>query len=103
MSTAALAEIRALQFTDLPRANALLLEFFKAKLPLAVRSVEIRVLAVSLNSVNGFVDTVKGKFFFKAHIESQVADREYYTTCLSRGDCFLGTLRTVRASATYRF
>ena len=75
-----LAEIRALQFTDLPRANALLLEFFRAKLPLEVRSVEIRPLAVSLNSVNGFIDTVKGKFFFKAHVESQVAGREYYNT-----------------------
>jgi len=80
MSTPELAEIRALQFTDLPRANGLLLEFFRAKLPFGIRSVEIRPLAVSLNSVNGFIDTAKGKFFFKAHIEDQVAGREYYNT-----------------------
>ena len=75
-----LSEIRALQFTDLARANGLLLDFFRTKLPFEIRSVEIRPLAVSLNSVNGFLATVNGKFFFKAHIESQVADREYYNT-----------------------
>ena len=77
-----LAEIRALQFTDLPRANALLLDFFRGKLPFDVRSLEIRPLAVSLNSINGFIEPGDGgrKLFFKAHIESQVADREYYNT-----------------------
>ena len=75
-----LAEIRALQFTDLARANALLLDFFRARLPFEVRAVEIRPLAVSLNSVNGFIDVGNKKLFFKAHIESQVADREYYNT-----------------------
>ena len=74
-----LAAIRELQFTDLPRANQLLLEFFQAKLPFEVRSVQIRVLAVSLNSINGIIET-DCKLFFKAHIESQVADREYYNT-----------------------
>jgi hypothetical protein len=75
-----LADIRALQFTDLPRANAQLLNFFRSKLPFEIRSVEIRPLAVSLNSVNGFIDTADAKLFFKAHIESQVAGREYYNT-----------------------
>ncbi|HEY3739986.1 MAG TPA: hypothetical protein VGL53_09080 [Bryobacteraceae bacterium] len=75
-----LAEIRALQFTDLPRANALLIELFRAKLPFPIRSVQIRPLAVSLNSVNGFLETDERKLFFKAHIESQVAGREYYNT-----------------------
>jgi hypothetical protein len=75
-----LAEIRALQFTDLARANAQLLAFFRAKLPFEVRSVEIRPLAVSLNSVNGFIGAGDQTLFFKAHIESQVAGREYYNT-----------------------
>jgi hypothetical protein len=75
-----LAQIRALQFADLPRASARLFEFFRSKLPFEIRSVEIRPLAVSLNSVNGLIETVNGKFFFKAHIESQVAGREYYNT-----------------------
>ena len=75
-----LAEIRALQFTDLPRANAQLLEFFRAKLPFEVKAVEIRPLAVSLNSVNGLIDLGHQKLFFKTHIESHVADREYYNT-----------------------
>lgn len=75
-----LAEIRALQFTDLPRANARLAELFRAKLPFEIRSVQIRPLAVSLNSVNGFLETNQRKLFFKAHIESQVAGREYYNT-----------------------
>ena len=75
-----LAEIRALQFTDLGRANARLLDFFRSKLPFEVGAVQIRPLAVSLNSVNGFIDVGNRKLFFKAHIESQVADREYYNT-----------------------
>ena len=43
-----------------------------------------------------------GQWRYALNVDN-IADREYYTTCLSRGDCFLGTLRTVRASATYRF
>ena len=75
-----LAEIRALQFTDLAQANARLLDFFRSKLPFEVRAVEIRPLAVSLNSVNGLIDLVDHRYFFKAHIESQIAGREYYNT-----------------------
>jgi hypothetical protein len=76
-----LAGIRALQFTDLARANALMADFFRTRLPFAVAHVEIRVLAVSLNSVNGILTSEDGRrLFFKAHIESQVADREYYNT-----------------------
>lgn len=43
-----------------------------------------------------------GQWRYALNVQN-LADREYYTTCLSRGDCFLGTLRTVRATATYRF
>lgn len=81
MSVAQLAEIRALQFRDLPQANRLMTEFFRQRVPFPVRDVSIRVLAVSLNSVNGILTLEDGKrLFFKAHIESQVADREYYNT-----------------------
>ena len=75
-----LAEIRALQFQNLAAANTRLLAFFRSKLPFEVRAVEIRPLAVSLNSVNGFIDLTDKRLFFKAHIESQVAGREYYNT-----------------------
>ncbi|BDC51281.1 hypothetical protein F183_A35970 [Bryobacterales bacterium F-183] len=81
MSVAQLAEIRALQFQDLPQANRLMAEFFRRRVPFPVRDVSIRVLAVSLNSVNGILSLEDGqRLFFKAHIESQVADREYYNT-----------------------
>lgn len=76
-----LAEIRALQFTDLPQANERMLEFFRQHVPVPAERVEVRPLAVSLNSVNGFVYTAdRGRLFFKAHVESQVAGREYYNT-----------------------
>lgn len=75
-----LAEIRALQFTNLEQANTRLLAFFRTKLPFEVTAIQIRPLAVSLNSVNGFLDLGKQRLFFKAHIESQVAGREYYNT-----------------------
>jgi iron complex outermembrane receptor protein len=34
---------------------------------------------------------------------NNVADKIYVSTCLSRGDCWYGSRRTVTASATYRF
>lgn len=34
---------------------------------------------------------------------SNLADKEYASTCLSRGDCWYGARRNVVASATYRF
>jgi iron complex outermembrane receptor protein len=34
---------------------------------------------------------------------SNLADKRHVTTCLARGDCFLGIGRTVLGSATYRF
>jgi iron complex outermembrane recepter protein len=30
-------------------------------------------------------------------------DKEYYTTCLNRGDCFVGSARTILTSLTYRY
>ena len=70
-----------MQFEDLPQANTLMAKFFRSRLPFPVRSVDIRVQAVSLNSVNGILTTDEGrKLFFKAHIEPQAANREYYNT-----------------------
>ena len=34
---------------------------------------------------------------------ANLTDRTYYSTCLSRGDCWVGTRRNVVATATYRF
>jgi len=34
---------------------------------------------------------------------SNLEDKEYLTTCLARGDCFLGARRTVTTGLTYRF
>ena len=30
-------------------------------------------------------------------------DKEYITTCLNRGDCFVGTARTITTGLTYKF
>lgn len=34
---------------------------------------------------------------------NNATDKEYFSTCLSRGDCWWGTRRNIVASATYRF
>lgn len=34
---------------------------------------------------------------------NNIEDKTYYTTCLARGDCFVGTRRTVVGTASYRF
>ncbi|HSV61393.1 MAG TPA: hypothetical protein VLJ19_21090, partial [Variovorax sp.] len=34
---------------------------------------------------------------------NNLGDKTYFSTCLSRGDCWYGARRTVVASATYRF
>ncbi len=83
MGTDVLTVVQKLQFTDLPAANSLLKEFFANNLPLKVRSVDLRPLPVSLNSITGIVLTMDDeKFFFKAHIEPSSADLEYYNADL---------------------
>lgn len=68
MSDKDLQEIQSLQFTDLEAANQLLKDFFKNNLPFNVKSVNLRPLAVSLNSINGIIITEEGeKLFFKTH------------------------------------
>ena len=34
---------------------------------------------------------------------NNLSDKTYFSTCLSRGDCWYGARRNVVASATYRF
>ena len=78
-----LQRIQALQFTDKPAAEALLLDFLRASYPFDAVAVELRPLAVSLNSFNGFMMLVDGKrLFFKTHIESDGVIDEYYHASL---------------------
>jgi iron complex outermembrane receptor protein len=34
---------------------------------------------------------------------TNLTDKVYYTACLSRGDCFFGSRRTILSSLTYKF
>lgn len=81
MSDKDLQKIQSLQFTDLEAANQLLKEFFKNNLPFDVKTVSLRPLAVSLNSINGIIFTEEGeKLFFKTHVEPQSIISEYYNS-----------------------
>ena len=81
MSTTSLEEIQQLQFVDLERANQLLRDFLNQLLPFRVTATTIRPLAVSLNSINGFIVTDTGKrLFFKTHVEPQSIISEYYNS-----------------------
>ena len=79
MSNELLQEIQRLQFTDKQQAERLLLDFLKGSFELAIHAVELRPLAVSLNSFNGFVMLDDGqRLFFKTHVESDTVIDEYY-------------------------
>ena len=81
MSDKALFEIQQLQFRDLSLANERLREFLNRLLPFRVKTVAIRPLAVSLNSINGFLTLEDGKrLFFKTHVEPQSIIDEYYNS-----------------------
>ncbi len=43
-----------------------------------------------------------GPWSFALNVHN-LTDKTYYTTCLARGDCFVGTKRTVVATVGYRF
>lgn len=78
-----LQRVQSLQFTDKAAAEALLLEFLRANYPFDAVSVELRPLAVSLNSFNGFMTLAEGRrLFFKTHIESDGVIDEYYHAAL---------------------
>jgi hypothetical protein len=74
-----LQQIQQLQFSDKSAAEALLLRFMRESLGLEAASVELRPLAVSLNSFNGFI-TLQGnrRLFFKTHTEADGIIGEYY-------------------------
>lgn len=83
LSDKQLQEIQALQFRDRDAASKLLKEFLNANLPFKVASVAVRPLAVSLNSINGFITKEDGeKLFFKTHIEPQSIIHEYYNSSI---------------------
>lgn len=76
---AALDTIQQLQFTDRATAEALLITFMHDELGIDVVSVELRPLAVSLNSFNGFLTLGDGqRLFFKTHTEADTVITEYY-------------------------
>ncbi len=79
MSEDLLQAIQTLQFTDKAGAENLLLQFMRDALALDVVKVELRPLAVSLNSFNGFLTLAEGKrLFFKTHTEPDSVIGEYY-------------------------
>lgn len=74
-----LQQIQQLQFTDRSGAEALLLAFVRQIYAPDVAAVELRPLAVSLNSFNGFITLADGKrLFFKTHTEPDTVIHEYY-------------------------
>ncbi len=83
MSDRILQQIQSLQFKDQETANKLLKEFLNTNLPLKIKEVKVRPLAVSLNSINGFLTTEdEEKLFFKTHIEPQSIIHEYYNSSI---------------------
>ena len=79
MGNGLLQHIRDLQYTNRGEAEALLLGFLKEVYRPDVTSVEIRTLAISLNSFNGFLTLANGEsFFFKSHTETDTVIGEYY-------------------------
>lgn len=74
-----LEDIKRLQFDDRTAAEALALDFIRAQLGLDVVALELRPLAVSLNSFNGFMTLADGeRLFFKTHTEPDNVIGEYY-------------------------
>lgn len=75
-----LLKIQRLQFTERGEAEALLLSFVRETFPqLDIISLELRPLAISLNSFNGFLTLGdNSRLFFKTHTEQDNAISEYY-------------------------
>ncbi|MCA0453022.1 MAG: hypothetical protein LCI00_03490 [Chloroflexi bacterium] len=74
-----LQRIQSLQFRQKDEAESLLLGFLQEVFSADVAAVELRPLAVSLNSFNGFITLTDGKrYFFKTHTEPDTLIHEYY-------------------------
>jgi hypothetical protein len=83
MVSTTLEEIQALQFSNLDAANEALRNLLNSYLPFRITGLQIRPLAVSLNSINGFLQTDEGKnLFFKTHVEPQSIVNEYYNSTI---------------------
>lgn len=81
MSDKFLQDIQTLQFFDRESANQKLKVFFNEETPFEVEIVSVKPSAISLNSINGFLQTKDGKkFFFKTHVEPQSIVNEYYNS-----------------------
>jgi hypothetical protein len=79
-----LHRIQRLQFTDRSGAESLLLPFIRETFQqLDVMTVELRPLAISLNSFNGFLKLANGeRLFFKTHVETDTVIDEYYNASM---------------------
>lgn len=74
-----LQRIRDLQHINKSSAESLLLSFLNQATPYDVESVDLRPLAVSLNSFNGVMTLKDGQqYFFKTHTETDTVISEYY-------------------------
>lgn len=83
MTNTILQHIQTLQFKDKQAAEALLLSFIHDIFDLDVELVELRPLAVSLNSFNGFLTLSNGsRLFFKTHTEPDNVIGEYYNAAI---------------------
>ncbi|MGN9906300.1 hypothetical protein ACTMTJ_01990 [Phytohabitans sp. LJ34] len=81
--TEVLIEIQRRQHTDRSGAEQLLRDFIQDTFPLNVSAVELRPLAVSLNSFNGFLTLADGhRLFFKTHTEPHAVISEFYNSAL---------------------
>ena len=79
MSDDRLQQVQRLQFSRPDEAAALMQQLLGEFLALDVRSVTLRPLAVSLNSINGIVTLAdERRLFFKSHVEPDSAIGEYY-------------------------
>ena len=83
-NTPSLVELMKMAKTDATKASSYILEFVNNKFPdLRAKSIRINESKVSLNSVNGFIETASGtEYFFKFHAEEDeektVKQGEYY-------------------------
>lgn len=59
-----------------------------------------RIPSVALLDLVFAYETAKWRYALNIN---NATDKEYFSTCLARGDCWWGTRRNVVASATYRF
>jgi hypothetical protein len=83
MSDDLLQQIQSLQFSQKAKAEALLQDLIREMFALDVTQVELRPLAVSLNSFNGFATLADGqRLFFKTHTEPDSVVGEYYNSTI---------------------